>query len=96
VKFDRAIATSQRPVLLPLQRSPFRDLTVEEFLGGKLLTCGGPGGCRSVFMGSPLTLGQIADACVYLGGGELLSQRGIAVRDVALASGNLLPAGGAR
>src|SRR5262245_16919263 len=69
-KFDRAITTPQRPVLLSLQRSPFRDLKAEEFLGGKLLTCGGPGGCRSVFMGSPLTLGQIADACVYFGGGK--------------------------
>jgi len=69
-KFDRAIATPQRPVLLSLQRSPFRDLKAEEFLGGKLLTCGGSGGCRSVFMGSPLTLGPIADACVYFGSGE--------------------------
>jgi hypothetical protein len=69
-KFDRAITTSQRPVLLSLQRSPFRELKAEEFLGGKLLTCRGPGGCRSVFMGSPLTLGQIADACVYYGSGE--------------------------
>jgi hypothetical protein len=69
-RFDRAIATPQRPVLLSLQRSPFRDLKAEEFLGGKLLTCTGPGGCRSVFMGSPLTLGQIADACVYFGSGE--------------------------
>lgn len=69
-KFDRAIATPQRPVLLSLRRSPFRDLKAEEFLGGKLLTCGGPGGCRSVFTGSPLTLGQIADACVYFGSGE--------------------------
>ena len=69
-KFDRAIATPQRPVLLSLQRSPFRDLKAEEFLGGKLLTCSGPAGCRSVFMGSPLTLGQIADACVYFGSGE--------------------------
>jgi hypothetical protein len=69
-KFDRAITTPQRPVLLSLQRSPFRDLKAEEFLGRKLLTCGGPGGCRSVFMGSPLTLSQIADACVYFGSGE--------------------------
>lgn len=27
-----------------------------------------PGGCRNVFKGSPLTLGQMADACVYYGG----------------------------
>jgi hypothetical protein len=69
-KFDRAITTSQRPVLLSLQRSPFRDLKAEEFLGGKLLACSGPGVCRSVFMGSPLTLEQIADACVYFGSGD--------------------------
>jgi hypothetical protein len=69
-KFDRAIATPQRPVLLSLQRAPFRDLKAEEFLGGRLLTCSGPGVCRSVFMGSSLTLGQIADACVYFGSGE--------------------------
>jgi hypothetical protein len=69
-KFDRAITTSQRPVLLSLQRAPFRDLKAEEFLGGKLLSCRGPGGCRSVFKGSPLTLGQIADACVYFGSSE--------------------------
>jgi hypothetical protein len=69
-KLDRAITTPQRPVLLSLRRSPFGDLKAEEFLGGKLLTCGGPGGCRSVFMGSSLTLGQLADACVYFGSGE--------------------------
>ena len=69
-KFDRVITTSKRPVLLSLRRSPFRDLKAEEFLGGKLLACGGPGGCRSAFAGSPLTLGQIADACVYFGGGD--------------------------
>jgi hypothetical protein len=69
-KVDRAITTPQRPVLLSLQRPPFRDLKAEEFLGGKLLACGGRGGCRSVFTGSPLTLGQIADACVYFGSGE--------------------------
>jgi hypothetical protein len=70
VKFDRAITTAQRPVLLSLQRSPFRELKAEEFVSGKLLTCDGPGVCRSVFRGSSLTLGQIADACVYFGSGE--------------------------
>lgn len=69
-KFERAIATSQRPVLVALHRSPVGDLKAEEFLGDKLLTCRPPGGCRSVFMGSPLTLGQIADASVYYGSGE--------------------------
>jgi hypothetical protein len=68
-KFDRATTTSQRPVLLSLRHSPFADLKAEEFLGGKLLACGDPSGCRSAFAGSPLTLSQIADACVYFGRG---------------------------
>ncbi|WP_321477352.1 ChaN family lipoprotein [uncultured Paludibaculum sp.] len=67
-KFDRALAAQLRPVLIPLQRQPFRDLTAEEFLGRTLTTCRGPGGCVSVFKGSTLTLGQMADACVYFGG----------------------------
>jgi hypothetical protein len=54
-------------VLLSLQRSPFRELSAEAFLGATLLTC--RGGCRSVFTDSPLTLGQIADASVYFGNG---------------------------
>jgi hypothetical protein len=52
-----------------LQRSPFRDFTAEEFLGRTLTTCRGAGGCVSVFQGSSLTLRQMADACVYVGGG---------------------------
>jgi hypothetical protein len=67
-KFDRALKTQMRPVLVPLQSPPFRDFTAEEFLGGTLLTCRGPGGCKSAFKGSTLTLGQMADACVYVGG----------------------------
>ena len=67
-KFDRALKTQVRPVLVPLQRLPFRDFTAEEF-GGPLLNCRGPGGCVSVFQGSTLTLGQLADACVYVGAG---------------------------
>ncbi len=59
--------TPVRPVLVSLQRSPFRDFTAEEFIGAKLLTCRGAGGCVSVFKGSPLTLGQMADAVVYFG-----------------------------
>ena len=66
-KFDRALRTPVRPVLLPLQRLPFRDFTAEEFLGRTVTTCRGPGGCRSIFQGSRLTLGQMADACVYVG-----------------------------
>jgi hypothetical protein len=67
-KFDRALKTQVRPVLVPLQRSPLRDFTAEEFLGGGLFNCRGPGGCKSAFQGSNLTLGQMADALVYFGG----------------------------
>lgn len=67
-KFDRALKTRVRPVLLPLQRVPFRDFTAEEFLGRAVISCGGADGCRSAFRGSTLTLGQMADALVYVGG----------------------------
>ena len=36
-KFDRALKTQVRPVLVPLQRLPFRDFTAEEFLGGTVV-----------------------------------------------------------
>jgi len=68
-KFDRALKTQVRPVLVSLQRLPFQDFTAEEFLGRTLTTCRGTRGCVSVFQGSSLTLGQMADACVYVGGG---------------------------
>src|SRR5262245_34401318 len=68
-KFDRALKTQVRPVLVPLHRLPFRDFTAEEFLGGGVFNCRGPGGCVSAFKGSTLTLGQMADACVYVGRG---------------------------
>jgi hypothetical protein len=67
-KFDRALKTRSRPVLVSLQRLPFRDFKAEEFLGRTVTTCRGPGGCVSAFKGSTLTLGQMADACVYDGG----------------------------
>jgi heme-binding uptake protein ChaN (Tiki superfamily) len=67
-KFERALRTRIRPVLIPLERPPFRDFTAEEFLGGGIFSCAGPGGCRSAFAGSRLTLGEMADAGVYLGG----------------------------
>ena len=68
-KFDRALTTQVRPVLVPLERVPFRDFTAEEFIGGQVVTCVGAAGCRSVFQGSALTLGQMADALLYIGGG---------------------------
>jgi hypothetical protein len=73
-KVDRALKTPVRPVLVPLQRLPFRDFTAEEFIGG-LFNCRGPGGCVSIFQGSTLTLGQIADACVYIGDGAEVDTR---------------------
>jgi hypothetical protein len=69
-KFDRALKTQVRPVLAPLQRLPFRDFTAEEFLGRTLTNCRGAGGCVSMFKGSTLTLSQMADACIYIGGSE--------------------------
>ncbi len=66
-KFDRALKAQARPVLISLQRSPFRDFSAEEFMGRTIFSCRGPGGCVSVFKGSSLTLGQMADACVYIG-----------------------------
>jgi uncharacterized iron-regulated protein len=65
-KFDGAVKTKARPVLVPLQRALFRDFTAEEF-APQIFTC--LGGCRSVFQGSKLTLGQMADAAVYVGAG---------------------------
>jgi len=69
-KFDRALKTQVRPVLVPLQRLPFRDFSVEEFLGRTVTTCRGPNGCVSAFKGSSLTLGQMGDASIYYGGSE--------------------------
>ena len=66
-KFESALNTRIRPVLIPLQRPPFRDFSAEEFLGGGIFSCVGPRGCQSAFAGSLLTLGQMADACVYVG-----------------------------
>lgn len=67
-KFDRALKTQVRPVLVSAQRLPFRDFTVEEFLGRTVITCRGPNGCVSAFKGSTVTLGQMADALIYFGG----------------------------
>lgn len=67
-KFDRAIKTTVRPVLLSLKQTPFQNFRAEEFLGRTVTTCRPPGGCRSAFKGSDLTLGQLADASIYFGG----------------------------
>lgn len=63
-KFDRALKTHVRPVLVSLQHLPFRDFSAQEFVD-PLLNVRGPGGPVSVFKGNKLTLGQMADACVY-------------------------------
>jgi hypothetical protein len=66
-KFDNALKSHLRPVMVSLQRLPFRDFNAEEFLGRTLTTCRGANGCESVFKGSPITLGQMADGCIYIG-----------------------------
>jgi hypothetical protein len=67
-KFDRALKTPVRPVMVSLQRQPFRDFSAEEFLGRTVISCRGPNGCASAFKGSTLTLGQMRDALIYFGG----------------------------
>src|SRR6266487_5947586 len=42
-KFDRALKTQVRLVLVPLQRLPFRDYTAEEFLGNGVFSYRVPG-----------------------------------------------------
>jgi hypothetical protein len=65
-KFEGALKTWVRPVLVSLGRSPFRDFTAEEFLGrgNKRLV---NGEWVNAYQGSRLTLGQMADAYIYLG-----------------------------
>jgi hypothetical protein len=60
------LKTQARPVLVSLARSPFRDLTAEEFLGreNKRLV---NGEWVNAYEGSALTLGEMADARIYLG-----------------------------
>jgi len=65
-KFERALKTPTRPVLVSLGRPRFRDFTAEEFLGrdAKNLV---NGEWVNAYEGSSLTLGEMADACIYLG-----------------------------
>ena len=65
-QLDQALKTQVRPVLIPLQRLPFRDFAAGDFLGGDILTMF-QGRWVSIFTGSTLTLGQMADASVYFG-----------------------------
>lgn len=68
-KFESALTTRGRPVLVSLQRPPFRDFTAEEFIGRTLLNCLGakrvPDDCVSAFHGSGVTLGQLGDAAIF-------------------------------
>ena len=65
-KFDRALKTQVRPVLVPLQRLPVGDFRAGDLLGGDVLTRF-QGRWVDIFTGSTLTVGQMADACVYFG-----------------------------
>ena len=65
-KFERALKTPARPVLVSLGRSPFRNFTAEEFLGRNAKDLVN-GEWVSAYHGSSVTLGQMADACIYLG-----------------------------
>ena len=53
--------------------TPFRDFSAEEFLGHQVLSCRGGRGCVSMFQGSRVTLGQVAEACVYVGASSALN-----------------------
>ena len=55
-----------RPLLVSLRRLPFGDFTAEDFLNGDVVILRG-GRFVSLCSGSGLTLGQMADACVYFG-----------------------------
>jgi uncharacterized iron-regulated protein len=80
-KFERALKTSARPVLVSLRRSPFRDFTAEEFLGNSAKTFVN-GEWVSAYQGSSVTLGQMADACIYLGRTLGVDQRVRPVREI--------------
>lgn len=54
--------------MVSLRRTPFRDFSTEDFPGPGMFNCLPPGGCKSTFQGSRLTLGLMADAVVYRGG----------------------------
>lgn len=63
-KFDRALKTPVRPVLLSLQQSPFRDFSAEEF-GGDVVVCGGQGGASKQPKGkTPSAPVRVSGPCV--------------------------------
>ncbi len=65
-RFEEALRSSSRPVLVSMARPPFRDFSAEEFLGhgDKALV---NGAWVDVVRYRGLTLGQMEDACVYVG-----------------------------
>jgi hypothetical protein len=64
--FEHALKTPLRPVLVQLGRQPFRDFATADLFGGDLKKRVN-GEWVSAFQGSGITLGQMADACIYLG-----------------------------
>jgi hypothetical protein len=65
-KFEHALKTAVRPVLVSLRRSTFRDFTAEEFFGSSAKNFVN-GEWVSAYQGSSVTLDQMADGCIYLG-----------------------------
>lgn len=65
-KFEAAIKTRLRPVLVPLDRSPFQNFSAEEFLGSRVKKLVN-GEWVNAYRGSTLTLAQMVDVCIYLG-----------------------------
>ena len=78
-KFEQALDSTDRPVLVSLDRLPYRDFKADEFIGTDLVNkrvVGRwegfrfiPGRLVGVFEESDLTLSQLADVCLYLGMG---------------------------
>src|SRR4030095_11940435 len=61
-KFDRALKTQVRPVMVSLQRVPFRDFSAQEFLGRTVVSCRGAGGGARGFQGRSLATAAVAGA----------------------------------
>jgi hypothetical protein len=72
-KFETALKSSTRPVLVPLTRAPLRDLSAEEFFGRDSVLM--LGGTQVPTYPLNITLGQLADACVYLGKAQEVETR---------------------
>jgi hypothetical protein len=68
--FERALKSPIRPVLVPLNRLPFRDFAAEDFLGPKLTNPLPGGGLQWVYQDSGVRLGETADAGFYFGTDE--------------------------